>query len=83
MWLFSSGPLDDSALASDIPPVRHVAKAMEQADAAGHMTFGGRLLPDAEGFPASSMARDDAGDWRDPDQIKGWAKRITDELTMQ
>ena len=83
VWLFSSGPLDDSALASDIPPVRHVANAMEQADAAGHMTFGGRLLADAQGFPAASMAKDNAGDWRDPDQIKGWAKRITDELIMQ
>ncbi len=82
VWLFSSGPLDDSALADDIPPVRHVERAMQQVDARGHMTFGGRLLPDAKGFPASAMAKENAGDWRDPDHVKGWAKRISDELRV-
>jgi len=80
VWLFSSGPLDDSALSTDIPPVRHVAKAMDQVDATAHITFGGRLAADATGFPASAMAKSNAGDWRDPDQVKDWAKRISDEL---
>lgn len=81
VWLFSSGPLDNSALATDIPPVPQVTKAMEAVDAEGHMTFGGHLSEEATGFPASSMAKTNAGDWRDQDQVRGWAKRIRDDLT--
>ena len=80
VWLFSSGPLDDSALAEDIPPVRFVRNAMVQTGARGHMTFGGRMPVDAKGFPASSMARTNSGDWRDPDQVRGWAKLIAERL---
>ena len=82
VWLFSSGPLDDTALGGDIPPVRQVTKATELVDARGHETFGGRLADDATGFPASSMAKTMAGDWRDPDQVSGWAKRIAEELRI-
>ena len=80
VWLFSSGPLDDSALRDDIAPVRHVEKAAELVGARGHATFGGRLPADATGFPARSMAKTMAGDWRDPDHVKDWAKRIADGL---
>lgn len=80
VWLFSSGPLDDSAAESDIPPVHHVEKAMNEVGARGHVTFGGALAPDAKGFPASAMARDRSGDWRDEQQIRRWAKHIAAEL---
>lgn len=80
VWLFSSGPLDDSALGEDIPPVSQVAKALSNVGARGHVTFGGRLPADATGFPASSMAKTMAGDWRDPAQVRDWSKRIADEL---
>jgi menaquinone-dependent protoporphyrinogen oxidase len=80
VWLFSSGPLDDSALTSEIPPVRHVVKAMDLVGARGHMTFGGRLEADATGFPAAVMAKTNAGDWRDPDQVRDWAQHISEEL---
>jgi menaquinone-dependent protoporphyrinogen oxidase len=53
---FASGPLDDSATGMDIPPVRGVKALMERVSARGHVTFGGRLSPDAKGFPASAMA---------------------------
>ena len=76
VWLFSSGPLDDTAATGEIPPVGQVSKLIELISARGHQTFGGRLSPDAEGFPASAMARDRAGDWRDEDQIAGWARRM-------
>lgn len=76
VWLFSSGPLDDSATESDIPPVRAVEKAMRRIGARGHKTFGGRIPADAKGFPASVMARDNAGDWRDPADIARWAHKI-------
>jgi menaquinone-dependent protoporphyrinogen oxidase len=82
-WFFSSGPLDDSARTQDIPPTRQVARLMSRAGARGHITFGGRLLPDARGFPASSMARTHAGDWRDPEQIKAWVRRIVEELRLE
>jgi menaquinone-dependent protoporphyrinogen oxidase len=80
VWLFSSGPLDGTALEGDIPPVRFVRNAMVQLGARGHTTFGGRLQEEAKGFPASSMAKTGAGDWRDPDQARGWAKLIAEEL---
>lgn len=82
VWLFSSGPLDDSAPTGDIPPVEHVAKAAALVGARGHATFGGRLSPDAKGFPASSMAKTKAGDWRDPAQVRDWSKHIADELRV-
>jgi len=80
VWLFSSGPLDDSATKGDIPPVRRVRELMDLIDARGHATFGGRLAPDAKGFPASAMAKKSAGDWRDDAQIRAWARGIADQL---
>ncbi|MEZ5143227.1 MAG: hypothetical protein R2726_12020 [Acidimicrobiales bacterium] len=44
------------------------------------MTFGGRLPADAKGFPASAMAKDHAGDWRDHDQVQAWAGDVAREL---
>ncbi|MEA1902595.1 MAG: flavodoxin domain-containing protein, partial [Actinomycetota bacterium] len=81
VWLFSSGPLDDSALTGEIPPVRFVKKTLASVDARGHITFGGRMPPDAKGFPAGAMAKDNAGDWRDRDQVRHWAKKISEDLT--
>jgi menaquinone-dependent protoporphyrinogen oxidase len=80
VWLFSSGPLDDSAISEDIPPVRHAAHAASLVGARGHATFGGRLSPDAKGFPAASMAKTMSGDWRDPAQVRGWSKEIAEEM---
>lgn len=80
VWLFSSGPLDDSASEQEIPPTWHVKAAMQEANARGHATFGGRLDPDAKGFMAASMAKTNAGDWRDTDQIKMWADEIASSL---
>ena len=79
VWMFSSGPLDDTALEGEIPPVGHVRKAMDAVGAESHMTFGGRLLPDAEGFPAAAMAKDNAGDWRDEDHVRSWVAEISKE----
>jgi menaquinone-dependent protoporphyrinogen oxidase len=83
VWMFSSGPLDDTALDSEIPPVAHVAELIERVGARGHATFGGRLLPDATGFPASAMAKTMSGDWRDPDRIFTWAERIVRDISSQ
>ena len=80
VWLVASGPLDATARASELPPVRHVAKLMERIGARGQVTFGGRLDPDAKGFPASAMAKKLSGDWRDPEQVREFASLVARSL---
>lgn len=81
VWLFSSGPLDGSASEGEIPPTRSVARYAERVRARDHVTFGGRLAPDARGFPASAMARNGhAGDFRDMDAVRAWATEIAEAL---
>lgn len=80
VWFFSSGPLDASADAGTIPATRQVAAIAEKVGAKGHATFGGRLEPDAKGFPASAMAKTRSGDWRNADQIRAWAAELASEL---
>ena len=75
-WLFSSGPLDDSARVGDTAPVPSVAKLGREIEIAGHMTFGGYLPDNPEGLVAKVMARSYAGDWRDPAQVAEWVHRI-------
>jgi menaquinone-dependent protoporphyrinogen oxidase len=82
VWLFSSGPLNDSAEKSDISPTKEVRVLMERIGAQGHATFGGRLLPDARGFPASAMAKKHAGDWRSHEHIRAWALEIARALPV-
>lgn len=53
---------------------------MDRVGAQGHMTFGGRLAPEARGFPASAMAKKHAGDWRRPESIKAWASELSRAL---
>jgi menaquinone-dependent protoporphyrinogen oxidase len=79
-YLFSSGPLDDSAAHKEIPPVRGVRVLMDQVGARGHVTFGGRLSAHARGYPASAMAKRNPGDWRNPQQVRRWADVIAGEL---
>jgi len=80
VWLVSSGPLDASAADGVIPPVKQVAAISESIGARGHVTFGGRLEPTATGFVAKKMAKNHAGDWRDPDQVHRWASLLAQEL---
>jgi menaquinone-dependent protoporphyrinogen oxidase len=80
VWLVSSGPLDDSAEKRDIPPTAQVARLMRRVGARGHATFGGRLEPDAKGFPASAMAKKRAGDWRSPTHVRRWVTTVVSEL---
>src|SRR6266581_4840045 len=57
VWLFISGPLDDSATTGEIAPIAQVQDLLQRVGARGHATFGGRLAPDAKGLPASAMAK--------------------------
>jgi len=81
VWFVSSGPLDASAIAGEIPPVRQVEAAMSSVGARGQVTFGGRLEPTATGFPARAMAKTHSGDWRDREQVHKWATSIAEELS--
>ena len=80
VWLLSSGPLDDTARSGDLKPVAQVAKLASMIGARGCMTFGGRLALDVEGFPAKTMAKTRAGDWRDPQQVSEFAARVANDL---
>jgi menaquinone-dependent protoporphyrinogen oxidase len=80
VWFFSSGPLDDSAARAEIPPPPAVERLMDHVGASGHATFGGRLLPDARGFIASSMAKKLAGDFRDPDRIRTFSAKVAQQI---
>lgn len=83
VWLVASGPLDTTADDGALPPVEHVRAAMERVHARGEVTFGGRLEPDAHGFPASAMAKTSAGDWRNPDRVRAWAATVHGDLAGQ
>ena len=79
VWLFSSGPLDDSARNKSIRPVRFVRKAMAMVGAERHMTFGGRLTEEARGNRKALVV----GDWRDPDHVREWAETIAKKLAEE
>jgi menaquinone-dependent protoporphyrinogen oxidase len=81
VWLFSSGPLDNSADNDEIPPVSQAAEAARKLGARGHATFGGRLTDQATGFIARAMVRNGkGGDFRNPERIAEWSKKIAAEL---
>jgi menaquinone-dependent protoporphyrinogen oxidase len=80
VWFFSTGPLDASADAGAIEPTAQVRSLMARIGVRDHVTFGGRLAPDAAGFVARAMAKTQAGDWRNLDRVRGWAKQVADGL---
>ncbi|MER7853418.1 flavodoxin domain-containing protein [Streptomyces bacillaris] len=81
VWLFSSGPVDDSAERRDIPPVRGVARWMQRLGAREHITFGGALTEHTPGLIAHSMVRQGkSGDFRNPERIRRWADHIASQL---
>jgi menaquinone-dependent protoporphyrinogen oxidase len=81
VWLFSSGPLSDTADSSPIPAVAQAAAAQRSLSAREHVTFGGRLTADAKGFIARAMVRNGrGGDFRNPDRVTAWAREIAGAL---
>ncbi len=81
VWLFSSGPLDDSAHQKEILPTRQVQRLLDLTEARGHKTFGGRLDETAKGFIAKSIVRQGkGGDFRNMEDVKTWGHQISSEL---
>jgi menaquinone-dependent protoporphyrinogen oxidase len=82
VWLFQSGPLDESAERQEIALPKRIQANADRIRIHGHATFGGRI--DAEhpdGFLAKRMV--DAGlgkDFRDFGHIRAWADAIATEL---
>lgn len=83
VWLFSSGPLDQSANLADIPMTEHVRPEVEAIDPRGHRTFGGRLLPGTPGLDEAVLATHRTGDFRDFTRIRAWAQEIADTLVAE
>ena len=81
-WLFHSGPCGPDAATPRTPAPEKVKKYARVLGAAPVVTFGGRLQPDtATGFLARHMARGPlAGDFRDLDSVRNWARTIADHL---
>jgi menaquinone-dependent protoporphyrinogen oxidase len=83
VWLFSSGPLDEPALANPKPVLELVA----QLGARGHQVFPGALhkagLSLGEKLMVAAVARRShnmTGDFRDWPQIDAWADGIAEAL---
>ncbi|GAB3785099.1 flavodoxin domain-containing protein [Nocardioides ungokensis] len=93
VWLFSSGPLGDQAVDDKGRDVRatatpkDVAGLVESLHARDHRVFFGKLDPDALTGPEGLMTKLPVGrkllpegDFRDWDEIEGWAQAIGREL---
>jgi len=84
VWLFSSGPLDDSAERTELPPIPQVEAATRALRARGQVTFGGRLSDEAHGWlgiVARRIASEGhGGDFRNPQRVRGWARDVAAEL---
>lgn len=84
VWVFSSGPLDDSASqgSAEAPPGgERIASLL---DAREHMVFGGRLTEDSGGFVARKLIEQGrSGDYRDEEQIVAWADKIAADLGLK
>jgi menaquinone-dependent protoporphyrinogen oxidase len=76
VWLFHSGPLDRDPEHAEQPLPRNLRALAEEIGAHGVTTFGGRIREDAKGFAASKVAKNAAGDYRDWDAIRAWARDL-------
>lgn len=73
VWVFSSGPLDESAEEREIPPVGRLGSWMNKIEAKAHKTFGGRIT-------AEQRNELPAGDWRNMDDARQWGREIAEAV---
>jgi menaquinone-dependent protoporphyrinogen oxidase len=85
-WLFQSGPCGPGAEDEQLDPPKAVAKQMRKHGLPQPRTFGGRLDVQHAVGPVSRWMGDDgtlSGDFRDWDQIRGWAWGIANQLMTE
>jgi menaquinone-dependent protoporphyrinogen oxidase len=81
VWLFSSGPVGDPPKPEE--DAVDVAPLIEATGARGHAVFAGKLDKGALGFAEKAIVaafKVSDGDFRDWDEIRGWAIAIAEEL---
>jgi menaquinone-dependent protoporphyrinogen oxidase len=81
VWLFSSGPIGDPPKPDEDPV--DVAPLIEATGARGHAVFAGKLDKGVLGFAEKAIVaafKVTDGDFRDWDEIRGWAIGIAEEL---
>jgi menaquinone-dependent protoporphyrinogen oxidase len=81
VWMFSSGPVGDPPKPSDDPV--DAAAAVAATGAREHRVFAGHVNRDQLGLAERAMVRTfhaSVGDFRDWDEIKGWARDIDGQL---
>ena len=79
VWLFSSGPIGDPPKPEEDPV--DVAEILQATKAREHRLFAGKLVKKQLRFPDRAIAaalRVPEGDFRDWDEVKGWAAGIAD-----
>jgi menaquinone-dependent protoporphyrinogen oxidase len=81
-WLFQSGPCGPGAQTQRTEPTPKIAAIAREIGVDPPVVFGGNLDPArAKGRIAKWVANSDAaGDYRDWDQIRGWAASIGERL---
>jgi menaquinone-dependent protoporphyrinogen oxidase len=86
VWLFSSGPLDRSAEEGEVPPSPQAESAMHALQGRGHVTFGGRVSPDAHGWLGVIARRiineGHGGDFRNPERVRTWARQVAAQIRV-
>ena len=87
VWLFSSGPVGDTAVGSDPTEPKEAAEFRQLLGARGHRVFAGALDRDAvDGSDLNRLERIitrygiPEGDWRDWGAIDRWADEIASSL---
>lgn len=80
-WLFSSGPIGDPPKPDEDPV--DVAEILTATSARDHRVFSGKIDKSKLSFGERAIlvaVRAADGDFRDWDEIEGWASEIADEL---
>ena len=81
VWLFSSGPIGEPPFPADEP--HDVGALIPLTGARGHRVFPGRLEKNRLSFGERAMVtamRAPLGDFRNWDEIRGWAGEVAAEL---
>ncbi len=84
VWLFSSGPLGDPPKPEEEP--EDVAEVLEATSAREHRVFAGKIDKAKLNLGERAImvaVRAPEGDFRDWDEITGWAEKIADTLEKE